>query len=189
MGHRRMWMIPLTMVALVLVGCARLSATAPTPTPVAIAAGADPGSGPRSRGDTVVASGVIVPAHEAQPGFTVPGQVAAVAVAEGDLVEPGETLVTLGTDELAADVARAEAARAVAQAELARLRAGPRPGEIAAVEAQLEAAESALAEATARRDQLTARARQAELAAAQAQLVAAEADWMAARIAYDELQA
>jgi multidrug efflux pump subunit AcrA (membrane-fusion protein) len=189
MENRRTWMIPLTLVASVSVGCARLSPTAPPPTPVTIAAETDPGIEPRSGGDTVVASGVVIPAHEAQPGFTVPGQVGAVAVAEGDVVEPGETLVTLLTDELAADVARAEAALVVAQAELARLRAGPRPGEIAAAEAQLEAAEGALAEATARRDQLTARARQAELAAAQAQLVAAEADWMAARIAYDELQA
>jgi HlyD family secretion protein len=129
-----------------------------------------------------------VPAHEAQPGFAISGQVKAVAVAEGDDVELSQTLVTLETDRLAADVAQAEAALAATQAELARLQAGPRPKDVVAAEARLEAAEAALGEAIARRDQLTPQAREAEVAAAQARLTSAEANWMAARITHDQLK-
>jgi HlyD family secretion protein len=174
------------MGVLALVGCARLSATTPTPTPVSVAT--ETGAEPRSGARTVIASGEITPFREAQPGFAVSGQVEAVAVAEGDVVEAGETLATLGTHKLESGLARAEAALAMAQAELARLMAGPRPGDVAAAEARLKAAEGTLAQATGRRDQLTVQAREAQVTAAEAQLAAAEADWMAARTAYDQLQ-
>jgi multidrug efflux pump subunit AcrA (membrane-fusion protein) len=181
-------MVLLAMAALTIVGCARISAPTPTPTPLAVATQTSEGAGPRSGAGTVAASGEIVPAQEAHPGFTMSGRVAALTVAEGDEVETGETLATLESGGLEADVAQTEAALALAKAELARVKAGPRPGEIAAATAQVEAARSALAEATARRDQLTAGAREAEVAAAQAQLVAARAEALSARIAYDQLQ-
>jgi HlyD family secretion protein len=185
MVHRRLWMVLLTMAA--LVGCARASALAPTPTPIAVATETDVATGPRSGGDAVVASGEIVPAQEAQLGFTVSGRVQAVAVAEGDEVRTGATLVRLETIILEADLAQAEAALAAAQAQLAHLEAGPRAGEVAAAEAQLEAAEGALAQAVAQQDQLTTEATDAEVAAAQAQLAAAQAEEKAARIAYDQM--
>jgi HlyD family secretion protein len=188
MGQRCLRMILLTMAALTLVGCGRMNPGAPTPTRVVLASETDADRSPHLDAATVVASGEIVPAQEARPGFAVFGRVEAVVVAEGDEVRAGEALVTLETDLLEADLAQAEAALAVARAQRALLDASPRAGEIAAAEAQLEAAESSLAEAIAQRDQLTAGAVEANVAAAQAQLAAAEAEWMSARITHDQLQ-
>lgn len=186
MGRRCLTVVLLTMGALVLVGCARGSGR--TPTPVAVATETGVGTGPPSSGGTVAASGEIVPVQEVEPGFSVSGQVQGVMVAEGDNVQAGETLVTLDTEDLEADVARAEGAVAAAEAQLALLKADPRPGEVASAEAQLEAAEGALTETVARRDQLAAGAVEAEIAAAQGQLTAAEAEWIAARINHDQLK-
>lgn len=188
MVYRRKWLIPLTLVALALGGCVRLSKAPSTPTPHTTAAGSEPGIGPRSGSHTVAASGELVPAKEADIGFTMSGRVATAQVAEGDDVEAGEVLVMLEADALAADVARAEAALMAAQAELLRLKAVPPPQAVAAAEARLAAAEAALTEATAQRDELTSETRAAAVAAAQARVTAAEADWMTARIDYDQLQ-
>jgi multidrug efflux pump subunit AcrA (membrane-fusion protein) len=156
------------------------------PTPVAIETPAAVGR--RSGGDTVVASGEVVPAREAQLGFAVSGRVEKVEVVEGDQIESYQPLVSLDTALLETSVTQAEAALAVAQAQQALLEGGPRPGEVAAAEAQVEAAEAALAQAAAQRDQLTAGATAAEVAAAQAQLAAAQAEEKAARDAYDQLR-
>ena len=176
------------LLVMALVGCSRVSAQSPTPMPVPVAAETPAAVGLRPTGDTVVASGEIVPAQEAQLAFTVSGRAQAVTVAEGDQVEAGQALVTLETDSLDADVAQAEAALDVAQAQQALLGAGPRPGEVATAEAEVEAAEARLAQAAARRDQITAGAADAEVTAAQAALAAAQAEEKSARIAYDQMQ-
>ena len=189
MVHRRLLIVSLLMAALLvttLVGCSRASAPTPMPTPVVIETPAAVGR--RSGGDTVVASGEVVPAREAQLGFAVSGRVEKVEVVEGDQIESYQPLVSLDTALLETSVAQAEAALAVAQAQQALLEGGPRPGEVAAAEAQVEAAEAALAQAAAQRDQLTAGATAAEVAAAQAQLAAAQAEEKAARDAYDQLR-
>ena len=46
-------------------------------------------------GGTVVASGEVVPAREAQLGFLVSGRVQTVAVGEGDAVASGQVLSSL----------------------------------------------------------------------------------------------
>jgi multidrug resistance efflux pump len=115
------------------------------------------------------------------------GQVATLAVNEGDIVEADATLLTLGTDVLEDDVAKAEAAVARAEAELLELTSGPQLGAVTAAEAQLEAADAALAQAVAQQHQLARPAREASVATAQAQLAAAEADAMSARIEWDLL--
>jgi len=97
-------------------------------------------------------------------------------VARSDEVQPGQALVTLETDLLEARGKQAQAALAAAQAQLALLKAGPRPEEVAAAEARLEAARAALAQAAAQRDQPDLGATEAEVAAAQAQVAAAMAD-------------
>ncbi len=189
MVHRRLSMTPLLMAALLmttLVGCSRASAPTPMPTPVAIETPAAVGL--RSSGGAVVASGEVVPAQEAQLGFAVAGRVQMVAVVEGGEVQPDEVLVTLETDLLEVDLTQAQAALAAAQAQQALRAADPRPGEVAAAEAQVQAAEAALAQAAAQRDQLAAGATAAEVAAAQAQLAAAQAEEKAARDAYDQLR-
>jgi HlyD family secretion protein len=185
MVHRRLLAMSLLLVT-VVVSCSRASESTPMPTPVATET--HTAVGLRSGGDTVVASGEVVPAQEAQLGFMVLGRAQTVAVAEGDRVQAGEVLVTLETGLLEADVTQAEAGVAAAQAQLALLKAGPCPGEVAAAQAQLEAAQAALAQAAAQRDQLTAGATQAEIAAARAQLAAAQAEEKSARIAYDHLR-
>jgi len=189
MLRRRLLMlagIPIGMLFLVaaLTGCARVSAQAPAPTPVAVAAQTAESPDPvalRSDGDTIVASGEVVPAREAQLGFTVSGRIQSVGIAEGNPVESGDVLVTLHTDLVQTSVTRAEAALAAAQAQQTLTEAGPRPGEVAAAQAELRAAEARLAEAAAGRDQLTAGAIDAELAAARAQLAAAQAEEKAAQ--------
>ncbi|MGD2104136.1 MAG: biotin/lipoyl-binding protein, partial [Anaerolineae bacterium] len=189
MGHRRSGLTTVLIVALFLAGCADASRPGPTPVVAVDHKAADTAISPRASGDTVTASGKIVPAQEAQLGFAVSGRVKTVTVTEGCEVQSGETLVALEIDTLQADVARAEAALVVAQAELARLSAGPQPGEVAAAKARLEAAVGGLAQAEARQDELSAGATEAEVAAAQAELAAAEAEWIAARIADDQLHA
>ena len=72
-------------------------------------------------------------------------QVETVSVQRGDRVEPGKTIVTLERGDADIAVAEAEAALARAQAQLADLRLGKRPEEIAVLEA---AVRSAKAEAT-----------------------------------------
>ncbi|MBX9454325.1 MAG: HlyD family efflux transporter periplasmic adaptor subunit [Mesorhizobium sp.] len=65
----------------------------------------------------------------------------------GDRVEPGQVLATLESDDARISVAEAEAALAQAQAQLADLKLGKRPEEIAVLEAALRAAKAQAAEA------------------------------------------
>jgi HlyD family secretion protein len=83
------------------------------------------------------------------------------------MIDPGDA-------ELA--VAQAEAALGHAEAQLARVKAGARPQEIAVSEARLAVARAAVAEAEARRDRLSGGEARADIAAAQATLAAAMAD-------------
>jgi len=178
--HKRWAMILLSVAA--LVGCGRSPTS--TPAPVATAVLSEPSV--RSGGGTVVASGEVVPAREVNVSFTVSGRVQAVAVAEGDEVQAGQVLVTLETDLLEANVAQAEATLEATRAQLALVKAGPRPEQIAAAEAQVAAAQAALAQAAAQRDQPDVGATEAEVAAAQAQVAAAMADRVAAEEMHDK---
>jgi multidrug efflux pump subunit AcrA (membrane-fusion protein) len=175
------WAVILLLVT-ALVGCRR--SPTPTPTPIATAPAAE--AGRRSSGGAVVASGEVVPAQETRLSFAVSGRVQTVAVARGDAVEAGDKLVTLDTTVLEANVRKAEAALAAAGAQLALLKAGPRPEEVAAAQAQLEAARAALAQAAAQRDQPDVGAVEAEVAAAQAQVAAAMADRREAEAIHDK---
>jgi multidrug efflux pump subunit AcrA (membrane-fusion protein) len=146
------------------------------------------GSASRVSGGTVVASGEVVPAQEAQLSFTMAGRLEAVVVAEGDAVAVGAELATLETALLEAQVAQAEVAVAAAQAQLLVVKAGPRPGEVAGAEAQLAVAEAAVAQAVAQRDQVSAGVTKPAVAVARAQLAAAEAEERAAIIAHDKMK-
>lgn len=68
------------------------------------------------------------------------GRVADVLAEEGDEVEASDVLIRLDTSLVDARMGEAEAAVAAARANLARVQAGPRPGEIATAEAMLEQA-------------------------------------------------
>ena len=190
MEHRRLSVVLLSVVVLACAGRAFAMASGSTSartTETADKRHPRAESVSRFSGDTVVASGEVAPAQEAQLSFTVVGRVETVAVAEGDTVAAGEVLATLETALLETQVAQAQAAVAAAQAQLAVVKVGPRPGEVAGAEAQLAAAEAAVVQAVAQRDQVIAGATEAEIATARAQLAAAEAEAKAALIAYDEM--
>ena len=74
---------------------------------------------------TVGATGSLAPYAEVSPAFTSGGRVAEVLVVEGQVVEAGQPLARLETDDLVLQVAQAEAS-------LAQIQAGPRAEEIAA---------------------------------------------------------
>jgi len=124
----------------------------------------------RSSG-SVVASGKVTPAEDATLVLGSAGRIVVVHVAEGDLVEEGQTLLSLDGRALEAQLDQAQAALDAAQANhrlllagpsdealgqaqaaldgaravLGALQAGPRPEQVAQAEAGLASAQSALA--------------------------------------------
>ena len=107
--------------------------------------GAKPTSTPAALNDfenMVTASGTLVPIRRANLSFKMPGQAAEVAVAPGDVVQPGDTLIGLDSGELKATVA-------AAQADLAQLKAGATEEDIAVAQANLDAARAQLAKVRA----------------------------------------
>ncbi|GAB4556624.1 MAG: hypothetical protein Kow0047_00280 [Anaerolineae bacterium] len=140
------------------------------------------------------ASGDVVPAQWAHLSFEVSGRVAEITVQEGDAVKAGQVLARLHAPDLEQNVRAAEAALVAAQAELDRVRAGARPQEIAAAEAQAHRAEANLARAQAALDQaratlqqLKAGAREEDRIAAKARLEQAAAQVRQAQAAYDRI--
>jgi multidrug efflux pump subunit AcrA (membrane-fusion protein) len=136
----------------------------------------------------VSVTGEVVPAMWATVSAQTGGTVMEVLVEPGDEVAAGATLARLDPTEAQLAMQQAEASLEAAQAQLALVEAGPRPGEVAAAEAQIEAAQAALAQAAAQRDQLTAGVTEAEIAASEAEVVAAELARKAAEDQYDQIQ-
>ncbi|HQY65514.1 MAG TPA: efflux RND transporter periplasmic adaptor subunit [Polyangiaceae bacterium] len=116
-----------------------------------------------SSGERVL-PGVLLPWQRAQLGARVAGELTRITVDRGDHVERGQLLATIGIPGLAEDVERAHAHRRTAQAELSSLEdqrqrvakavdAGPAgviaEGEIAALDAKVEAAKARIASAAA----------------------------------------
>lgn len=99
------YLLQLVTVSLLLVVLAN-------PVSTALASDADR---PVSAQKPVTASAVIVPAHIAQLGFLISGIAKDVPVKEGDVVEPGQTLLVLDTPELQFAVTEAQAALRSAQ--------------------------------------------------------------------------
>jgi HlyD family secretion protein len=90
----------------------------------------------------VTASGTLLPAKRANLAFKTTGQAISVTVKAGDKVKKGDLLIRL-------DAADAQAAVAVAQAQLDQTKAGPTKEEIAAAQAQLATAQAQLAKVRA----------------------------------------
>ncbi|HJW83515.1 MAG TPA: HlyD family efflux transporter periplasmic adaptor subunit [Anaerolineae bacterium] len=135
---------------------------------------------------SVSASGQIVPASWAQLSFLVGGQVETL-VEEGQPVEAGHVLAQLDDAELQHALHEARAAQALAEADLARLKAGARGEDIAAAEAALRAAQAEVTAASAERDRLTKGMQTASIAAAEAALSKAQSDLKLAQDAYDRV--
>ena len=115
----------------------------------------------------VVAAGRVITTSRAQVGVEITGIVQQRHVTEGDRVRPGDLLLTLRSDELAARLAEAQAA-------LDNLRASRRPQALAALEQSEFELEQASREAQRRQDLLKSRSIATELyeKAAQAEVAA-----------------
>ena len=133
----------------------------------------------------VSGTGSLAPKSQATPSFLSGGRVTEVLVEEGQAVEAGQALIRLETDELALQVARAEAALGAAEGQLAQLLAPPRAEEVAAAEANVEAMWGQVDGAAANLDQVSAGPDAAQIAAAQAEIAAAEMAYRAALRTYD----
>jgi HlyD family secretion protein len=133
----------------------------------------------------VSASGSIQPQARVSLAFEASGEVAEVSVEVGDRVKAGDVLARLGTGELTLQVRQAEASVALAEAQLAQLREGARPEEVASAQANLRALEAQVNAAVANRDQLVAGPTDAQIAAAETQLAAAELEYRVTLIAHD----
>lgn len=129
------------------------------------------------RGTTLQLPGTVE-AQEVHLGCKSGGRVAAVLVAEGALVRPGQTLVRLEAPELEAQRQQAEGNLRAAEAELEKARAGARAEE-------KEAARQAVAAAEARWRRLRKGPRDEEVRQAEADLDATEAELRLARQKYD----
>lgn len=97
---------------------------------------------------SVAAAGVVEAETEnIAVGTPLPGIVVEVLVQVGDLVQKGDPLFRLDERELQAELATRRAQVAVAQADLRRLAAEPRPERLPVTEAQLREAQARTAEA------------------------------------------
>jgi HlyD family secretion protein len=147
--------------------------------------------------ETVIwASGEVIPARWANLSFPIAGQIVEIPVSEGETVTAGTVLARLDTAELEDAVAAAEAGLEAAQADLARLKAGARPGEITQAEEAVNSAEAARDGAQAQLDQAKAElerlkkgARPAEIAQAEEAVHSAEAARGTAQAQLDQAQA
>ncbi|MFN8597975.1 MAG: efflux RND transporter periplasmic adaptor subunit [Anaerolineae bacterium] len=114
-------------------------------------------------GQRVSATGKAVPADKTLLSFALPGTIVELHAEVGATVKRGDVIARLDTALLDAEVAKAEAGLALAQASLDRIKAGPRPEQVAEAQSNLAAAQSALAQAAANRDQVKLGATQVEL--------------------------
>ena len=145
--------------ALALSACSGNSV--PTPIPTVVLGGSSGGTGQQTTTSPVAAggvtaSGVAVPEPKASLSFPLTGTVKTVQVKAGDKVTKGQTLVTLDTTVLDAQVKQAQAALTAAQAQVKYLiRVGTDQEHIDAAnadvqqtQATLDAANATVAEAT-----------------------------------------
>jgi HlyD family secretion protein len=127
----------------------------------------------RDTADRITAEGNVEPARWVVLRSGINAAVSEVLVETGEAVETGQTLARLDPTDAELAIQQAEARLASARAQLARIKAGVRPEQIAALEAQVEAAKAALAQTTAQRDEQAAGLAEADVIDAQAQVAAA----------------
>jgi multidrug resistance efflux pump len=94
--------------------------------------------------DAIIVEARVVPNREASLSLASGGIVAAVLVAEGDVVAAGTPLVRLNAEREQAAVAQAEANLRNAESKLAQIQAPPRPEEVARSRAGVTSAQAAL---------------------------------------------
>jgi multidrug resistance efflux pump len=100
----------------------------------------------------VSATGKALPADKAVLSAAVPGQVVELRVDLGTPVKKGDVIARLDTSVLDTEVAKAEAGLALAQANLDRVKAGPRPEQVLEARSAVSATQAAAAQAAANRE-------------------------------------
>jgi multidrug efflux pump subunit AcrA (membrane-fusion protein) len=173
---KRIIVVGLVLLAVLLSGCG--AGTEETPTPE-VAMDYVP---------IVSVTGEVVPASWTSIGAQTGGTVVEVLVERGDQVAAGDLLVQLDSTDAQLAVHQAEAALESAQAQLALLKVGPRPEQIAVSEAQIVAAQATVSQTIAQRDQLVASTTEAEIAAAEAEVISAELARKVAEDQYDRIE-
>ena len=117
-------MFLILLIGFALTGCGVLGQATPEPLPTIVLDHGDPTPQPSSQGKSggVTASGVVVPAQQAQLASMLGGNVKTVNVAVGDLVTAGQMLVGLaGSEKLAAALQSANLELLMAQQSLTDL--------------------------------------------------------------------
>lgn len=113
--------------------------------------------------ETVAVSGFIEAKDQADLTFPVSGTVTAVLKEEGDTVEAGEILATLGSSELVAERAEALSALLKTEAAYSALAAGPRSEAVDVAKTAVQNAEANLTRVTTEENQKVENARAALL--------------------------
>ncbi len=164
----------LSVLIVALAACSSAPQATPTPT-----------TSTQQVAAVVSASGKVLPSRWANLSFRAGGPVAELDVQAGDKVKTGDVIARLDDLDAKLAVAQAEAVLAIAQAQLAEMKAGARPEQIAVSEQAVKAAEAQVAGASAQLAQLQAGARSADIAAAEAAVTKAASDLTFAQQAYD----
>jgi multidrug efflux pump subunit AcrA (membrane-fusion protein) len=132
-------------------------------------------AGPGNVTENLVTTGTVQPISQATLSFPVSGQVATIAVQVGQAVTAGQTLASLDTTALSAQVSSAQSTLAGAQARLA----ADQTSQTAAVTATPASAAHATASAPAGQNAAAARGRPAS--PAEAQIASAQQDVLRAQ--------
>jgi HlyD family secretion protein len=135
----------------------------------------------------VSASGKVLPARWANLSLQSGGQIVEMKVQAGDSVKAGEVLMQLDQTDAQLAVAQAEATLAGAQAQLAQLKAGARPEQIAVADQAVKSADATVWAASAQLAQLQVGAKEADIAAAESAVAAAYTDQKVAQDFYDKI--
>jgi HlyD family secretion protein len=136
----------------------------------------------------VSADGKVIPTQKAALGFSLPGQLAQLKVDVGSKVKRGDVIAQLDTAQFDAAVAQAEAGLTLAQASLAKIKAGPRPEQILQAQSNLSATNASLTQAAANRDFVQGGPTVAQIESARAEAQLGYNSMVAARTQRDLLQ-
>ncbi len=111
-------------------------------------------SADRAAPSTIKATGNLVSANQVNLAFQMPGRVKEINVKEGDRVQAGAVLATLDTSLLDLQVAQAQAALDLSNANLTRVKEGPTVDDMAIAKSNVDRAQAALDQAQAAYDRV-----------------------------------
>jgi len=141
---------------------------------------------------TFVMAGIIDANDKAGITTKISAKITGISVDVGSAVKKGDTLITLDTKDIEAQVAQAQAAVSTAEANLTKTQSGARPEQLAQAQALLDSAKTSYTNAKNnfdRNQQLSTAGAisQAQLETAQTQLSAAQAQYTSAQDQLDML--